>query len=395
MNHLLLRNLRPLGGAPLDVLCAGSRIAAIGPDLAAPPGAAIEDGQGALLLPGLIEGHCHLDKTLWGRPWWVNTNPPTREARIANEKRLRGSLGKDAYADARRLAEAELANGTTRLRTHVDIDEACRLSHVEGLLRLRADMADRLEIQLVAFPQSGIKRTPGAEEWLDEALRMGCDLVGGIDPSAIDRDPVGHLDAVFRLAERHARPVDIHLHEPHELGAFSLELIAERTKALGLAGRVTVSHGFCLGEVPAARSDQLLSLLAERGIALCTSAPAGSAVPPLERAVELGVTVFAGNDDIRDTWMPFGHPDMLERAMFVAMKNNLRSDAGLELAFGTVTTAAAKGAGFADHGLAPGCRADLVLVEAETLAHAVVERPVRRLVIAQGRVAARDGRLLN
>ncbi|MBY0337952.1 MAG: amidohydrolase family protein [Acetobacteraceae bacterium] len=392
-HHLLLRNIRPLGGDAVDMLCEGTRIAVIGANLAAPEGCAVEEGHGALLLPGLIEGHCHLDKALWGMPWWVNENPPHREARIANEKKLRRPLGKEPYRDARALAEAELANGTTRLRTHVDIDEECRLSHVEALLRLRADMADRLEIQLVAFPQSGIVRTPGAEGWLDEAMRMGCDVVGGIDPSVIDRDPVRHLDAVFRLAERHGKPVDIHLHEPHELGAFSLELMAERTRALGLQGRVTVSHGFCLGDVPAARGDQLLAMLAESGIAICTSAPAGSNVPPLERAAALGVTVFAGNDNIRDTWMPFGHPDMLERAMFVAMKNNLRSDRGLELAFGTVGAQAAKGAGFSDYGLAPGARADLVLVEAETLGHAVVERPVRRLVVAQGRVVARDGRL--
>jgi len=391
---LLLRDVRPMGGAALDVLCEGGRIAALAPARAAPPLAApgateVVEGGGALLLPGLVEGHCHLDKTLWGRPWWVNANAPSREARIANEKRLRGPLGMDPVREGGALLAAHLAAGTTRLRSHVDVDEESRLRHVEALLGLRETWRGRVEVQLVAFPQSGIVRTPGCEAWLDEALRLGCDAVGGIDPSEVDRDPVRHLDLVFGLAARHAKPVDIHLHEPGELGAFALSLIVERTQALGMAGRVVVSHGFCLGEVPAARADALLSMLAEAGVALCTSAPAGSAVPPLLRARALGVTVFAGNDNIRDTWSPYGAPDMLERAMFVGMRNSLRSDAGLGTAFDAVTASAARGCGFEGHGLAVGDRADLVLVEAETVAEAVVTHPPRRLVVSHGRIAHR------
>jgi cytosine deaminase len=391
MSALLIRDIRPLGAAPADVLCEAGRIAALGPSLAPPPGAMVEEGGGALLLPGLIEGHCHLDKTLWGRPWYANTNPPTREARIANEKRARGALGMDAAREGRALAEAHLAAGTTRLRSHVDIDETTGLRNVEALLGLREAMAGRIEIQLVAFPQSGILRTSGCESSLDAALRLGCDAVGGMDPSIVDRDPVRHLDIVFALAERHGKPVDIHLHEPHELGAFALELITERSRALGMRGRVTVSHGFCLGEVPAPRSDALLALLAEAGVALCTSAPAYSAVPPLARARELGVTVFAGNDNIRDTWSPYGQPDMLDRAMQVGSRNAFRRDADLALAFETVTAAAAKGCGFEGHGLAVGDRADLVLVAAKTLAEAIVARPPRALVVSRGAIVSRAG----
>lgn len=389
MNALLLRDVRPVGGVPTDVLCEGGRIAALGPALAAPPGAEVIEGANALLLPGLIEGHCHLDKTLWGRPWWVNATGPTREDRIASEKAVRRSLGMDAAREGAALLAAHLANGTTRLRSHVDVDvdvdEEARLSHVEALLALREAWAGRVAIQLVAFPQSGTLRTPGCEAWLDEALRLGCDAVGGLDPSRIDRDPAAHVRIVFGLAERHGKPVDIHLHEPHELGAFALELIVDHTNALGMAGRVTVSHGFCLGELPAARADALLAMLAEAGVALCTSAPAGSPVPPLARARELGVTVFAGNDNIRDTWSPYGAPDMLERAMFVGLRNNLRSDAGVGMAFETVAGAAARGCGFAGYGLEVGDRADLVLMGAETLAEAVVARPPRRLVVSGGR----------
>ncbi len=375
-----------MGGTPVDVHIADGRIAQLVPTM--------HEGLAPILLPGLVEGHCHLDKTLWGRPWWRNEVGPLLRHRIENEKAVRKSLGMDATREGRALCLAHLAAGTTRLRSHVDIDEESRLGHVEKLLELRKSLDGVMEIQLVAFPQSGILRTPGAEEWLDEALRMGCDVVGGLDPSMIDRDPVRHLDIVFRLAERHGKPVDIHLHEPHELGAFSMELIAERTRAIGAQGRVTISHGFALGDVPAPRADALLTMLAEAGVAVCTSAPPSRATPPLRRARELGVTLFAGNDNIRDTWNPYNAPDMLARAAMVGLKYELRRDEEVEWALAAVTTEAAKGCGFAGYGLEVGAQADLVVVEAESVAEAVVIRKPAKLVISQGREVARDGAVL-
>lgn len=375
---MIIRHVRPMGGAPADIAVEEGRIAAITPSAA--------QGPSLLALPGLVEGHCHLDKTLWGRPWYRNEVGPQRRDRISNEKASRERLGMDPAREGRALCLAHLRAGTTRLRSHVDIDEQCRLRHVEALLGLREELRGRMEIQLVAFPQSGF--LPGCEEWMDEALRLGCDAVGGIDPSAVDRDPVRHLDAVFRLAERHGKPVDIHLHEPGELGAFAMELIAERTAALSMAGRVVISHGFALGDLAGARADALLAMLAKAGVALCTSAPPGTLTPSLRRAREEGVTLFAGNDNIRDTWSPYNAPDMLARAAQVGLKNNLRRDDEVEWALETVTTETAKGCGFADYGLAIGARADVVLLHAETLAEAVVSgRPPVR-VVSHGREVA-------
>ena len=361
---MILEHVSPLGGAPVDIHVAEGRIAALIPSTAT--------GTPRLLLPGLVEGHCHLDKTLWGRPWWRNDVGPSLLDRINNEKATRRAIGMDAAREGRALCEAHLANGTTRLRSHVDVDEESRLTHVDALLGLREAMRGRMDIQLVAFPQSGILRTPGVEEWLDEALRLGCDALGGLDPSLIDRDPVRHLDIVFKLAERHAKPVDIHLHEAGELGAFSMELIAERALALGMQGRVVISHGFALGDVAPPRADALLALLAEAGVALCTSVPPSRAVPPLRRARELGVTLFAGNDNIRDTWSPHNAPNMLARAAMVALKYELRRDEDVALALDCVTFAGGRACGFADYGITIGARADLVVLEASCVAEAVV-----------------------
>jgi cytosine deaminase len=391
---LLLRNVRPLGDAAVDLLVQDGRIAALGPALAAVADCEVEEGGGALLLPGLVEGHTHLDKTLWGLDWYRNEVGPRLVDRIDNERAFRRDSGHDAAAQSRALAKAFLALGTTRLRTHVDIDTEAGLRHLEGVLRTRDAMQDVQQIQIVAFPQSGLLGRPGTAELLDQALARGADVLGGLDPCAIDGDPVHSLDLLFEIAQRHGRPLDIHLHEPGAMGAFSLELILDRTAALGLQGRVAISHGFCLGDLPERDCEALLARMAKLGVALITSAPAARAVPPLLACRRAGVTVLGGNDGIRDTWSPYGSPDMLERAMLIGLRYNLRRDDELAVALDCVTEAGARGCGFGAYGLAPGCRADLVLVEAQTVAQAVVARPPRRLVVSGGRVVAREGVLL-
>lgn len=392
MTDLLLRNVRPMGGAATDILVLDGHIAAPG---AAPAGVAVEDGQGMLLLPGFVEGHTHLDKTTFHQPdWLVNTVGPRIIDKIDTEREWRARTGHDAGAASLAMARAFLAAGTTRIRSHVDVDTEAGTRHVERVLETRAAMQGVQEIQIVAFPQSGILGRQGTEAALDAALAMGADIVGGLDPCAIERDPVKHLNIVFGLAEKHAKPVDIHLHEQGSMGAFSLELILERTRALSMQGKVVVSHAFCLGDIPERERDALLVQMAALGVAIATTAPASRPVPLVAPCLAAGVTIFGGNDGIRDTWTPYGSPDMLERAMLIGLRNNFRRDDEVALAFDCVSGAGAAGCGFAENGLEDGARADLVLVEARSLAEAVVARPPRKLVVAGGRVVVRDGALL-
>jgi cytosine deaminase len=394
MDSLLIRDVRPLGGEVLDVRVEAGRFAAFGRDLAVPADCAVEEGGGALLLPGLVEAHAHLDKTMWGLPWYRNEVGPLLTDRIANERAFRAASGHDAGTQSLGLARAFLANGTTRLRTHVDIDTEAGLRHLDGVLATRDTLSDLLEIQVVAFPQSGLLCRPGTAELLDQALREGADALGGLDPHAIDGDAAASLDLLFALAQRHDRPLDIHLHEGGEQGASTLHLILDRVEALGMQGRVAISHCFCLGDVEAAQRDRLLARMARLRVAVITTGTASRPVPQLAACRAAGVLVAGGNDGIRDTWTPYGLPDMLERAMLIGLRNNLRRDDEIGWALSTVTTDAASVCGFADYGLAPGCRADFVLVRARTVAEAVVARPPRQCVVARGRVVAREGRLV-
>ncbi len=394
MGDLLVRDVRPMNAAPCDVLVRNGRIHAMGPSLPADATAVVEEGHGALLLPGLVEAHTHLDKTLWGMPWYRNDVGSRITDRIENERRWRAGTGHDAGAQSLALAQAFLAQGTTRLRTHVDIDTDAGLKHLDGVLATRETLRDRMDIQIVAFPQSGLLCRPGTAELVDQALRNGADVLGGLDPQDIDGDAVASLDLLFALAERHAKPLDIHLHEGGLPGANTLHLVLDRVEALGMQGRVAISHCFCLGDVEAAERDRLLSRMARLGVAVITTGSASRRVPQLSVCRAAGVLVAGGNDGIRDTWTPYGMPDMLERAMLIGLRNNLRRDEELGWALATVTADAATVCGFAGYGLAPGCRADFVLVQARNTEEAVVARPPRLCVVARGRVVAREGRLV-
>lgn len=388
MSRLVVRNVRPLGGAPTDVVIADGRFAAIGP---APPGGASLDGAGMLMLPGLIESHAHIDKTLWGEPWRPNTAGPTIPDMIANEQAVLRTVTTPTATRAEALVRHYVAMGTTRIRTHVDVDPETGLSSVEALLDLRERLRGLVDIELVAFPQRGMLITPGTAELMDQAIALGVETIGGIDPAGIDRDPIRHLETIFAIAERRGCAIDIHLHDGGELGAWQIERILDFVGATGLEGRAMISHAYCLGELPPARQEAIGRRLADRRVALMTTAPSDSALPPVPLLRALGVVVCLGNDGIRDAWSPFGNGDMLERAMLLAYRFYLAKDAELDAALACVTTDAARALGLADYGLGVGHPADFVLLRAETVGDAIVARPPRALVVKRGRVVARDG----
>jgi cytosine/adenosine deaminase-related metal-dependent hydrolase len=376
-----------------DVLLQNGKIAAFDPPTV-PPDAIRIDGSAQLLLPGLVEAHTHLDKTLWGMGWHPNTAGPRLIDKIENERRVRREIGIDPARQSERQVRLSVAKGTTHFRTHVDVDTECGLSGVEGVMRTRDKYKDVVDIEIVAFPQSGMLVRPGTREILDQALAMGADVVGGLDPCAIDRDPRQHLDIVFELAERHGKPVDIHLHEPAELGGFSMELIIERTRALGMQGRVTISHAFCLGMTDRVYARQLMEQLAKEQIGVMTHGAPSRPVPLIAECYEMGIVVCAGSDGIRDSWGPYGNGDMLERAMILGLRNNFRRDDEVEMALDVCTYGGAKVMRRDGYGLEVGCDADLVLLTAEAAAHAVVERPAERTVFKRGAIVARDDEVL-
>jgi cytosine deaminase len=394
MPDVLLRGGRLWGrDEAADVLVSDGVISAIGRGLDAPDADAV-DLAGRLILPGLVEAHCHLDKTLFGGDWVPHSAGDALADRIANDRRRRAELGIPNPDHITALLEQMVAAGTTHVRSHTDIDPEVGLAGVEAVRAAVARLDGRVDVELVAFPQHGLLANPGTAELLEEALRQGVETVGGIDPAGFDRDPVGHLDILFDLAGRYGAGIDIHLHDPGELGAWELDLIAERTRDTGLGGRVTVSHAYGFSQLDAPHQEPLIEQLADAGVHLVTAAVYSFPVPPLKRLRAAGVNVACGHDGICDLWGPYGSGDMLERAMHVAYRNTFRRDEDIELALEAATYGGARVLGLERYGLDVGAVADLVVVAARTPAEAVVTRPPRDLVLKAGRPVARGGRLV-
>lgn len=394
--ELLVQNVRKLGGEQFDLLVRDGQFVAIGEQLAATdPDAQVIDGNGRLLFPGFVDAHTHMDKTLIGMAWYRNEVGPSLLDKIENERRLRMEQGIDSHQQSSRHARIAVATGTTHIRTFVDIDTEVKLGGFEGVLKTREDFKGALDIQIVAFPQSGMLVRPGTVELMEESLRNGADVVGGLDPSSIDRDPARHLDVIFELAQKYDVDVDIHLHEPGELGAFSVELIAERTRALGMQGRVVISHALCLGTIEDSYLDRLIELLLENQITIMSHGPSGlRPAPSVMRLRNAGVAMCTGNDGIRDAWGPLNMPDMLLRSFIIAYRNNLRRDDEIEEVLDIATYGGARVIGDDAYGLEVGNKADFVLVDGETHVEAVIERPARWLVVKGGRIVAREGECL-
>lgn len=345
-----------------------------------------------VLFPRFVEAHVHLDKVLLGSKWYEHTGGGSIPELVAAESRfLAGPDVEPVAVRAARLIERLVGNGVGTIRSHVDISAASGLTHLVPLLELRERYHDVVDLSFVAFPQEGILASPGTAELLDEALRLGADVVGGLDPVGFDGDRDAHLDTVFGLAMRHGKPIDLHVHEFADLGADTLFDIAARTQASGLGGRVAVSHAYCLAMLEDARLGLLLDTLARAGVAIISSVPGMGWCPPFDKLRAAGVTVAFASDNIRDRWAPFGKADPLERAHMAAYMSGWWGDDELLGSLEGVGADAARAIGREPPSLASGARADFVLVPALCAQEALVEQPSGRIVVVEGSVIAGSG----
>jgi len=375
-----------------DIHVENGRITSIEPAGSATATAEVVDIAGELLVPGFVEGHIHLDTSFYGDKWMPHrpcTNGFDVHERVAFQAE---NMAAAAPMDKRARDQLDLciANGTLSMRSHVMVDGSVGLKSLETILAVREDYRDVIDIQLVAFPQSGILRSPGTPALLDEAIGLGADLVGGLDPASFDRDVNGHLDVVFGVAEKHGVDVDIHLHDAGSIGAFTIEEICARTVALGMQGHVAISHAYGLGDLGADPARKIAGIIAKSGVSIMTNAPGNHNFPPVALLRQEGVTVFSGSDNIRDSWWPYGDGDMLHRAEIIGYRSGFYTDEDLKAAFDIVTSESAKALRIEDYGIKVGGRADFVTLAAANIPEAVVSLPRARRVFKLGRLIETD-----
>ncbi|MEU8635142.1 amidohydrolase family protein [Amycolatopsis sp. NPDC048633] len=395
---MVIRDVRPWGGERSDVELAGDRIAAVRPHDPAASVATVE-GRGRLLFPAFSDVHVHLDSTRIGLPFRPHTGGPGVVAMMTNDRENWRTAEVPLPSRVAGTLERMIAHGTTRVRSYAQVDVDCGLEKLDAVLAAREKFAAQAEVHVMAFAQAGILREPGTLDVLDAAMRSGATVIGGIDPCTLDKDPKGHLDAVFGLAEKHQAEIDIHLHEPGHLGLFSTDLVLERVRALDMRGKVTMSHAYDLGSISESVSRRVIDDFAELDIAMTTVAPSAAGQLSLLDLVSAGVRIGLGEDGQRDYWSPYGNCDLLDRTWQLAFTRGFRRDSHVELALAVATMGGAsimshdvpRLAGLDDRpGLAVGDRADLVLVDGETPTSAVMDRGRDRTVLHDGVVVA-DG----
>lgn len=395
MMKTIFTNAKLSDGALHDIHVENGRITGIQATTASPASGNVIDIAGDLLVPGFVEGHIHLDTSFYGGKW-----VPHRPCTNGFDVHERVAFQADNMAKAEPMAERAIkqlelcvSHGTLQMRSHVMVDASVGLKSLETIMAVKEKYKDIIDIQLVAFPQSGILKSPGTPELLDEAIGLGADLIGGLDPASFDRDVSAHLDVVFGIAEKRGVDADIHLHEGGSMGAFTIEEICARTEALGMQGHVSISHAYGLGDLAPDAARKIAAKIARSGISIMTNAPGHHTFPPVALLRSEGVNVFSGSDNIRDSWWPYGDGDMLRRAEIIGYRSGFFTDAELQAAFDIVTIAGAKALRLEDYGIEIGAKADFVAIAAEHIPEAVVGFPGNRKVFKEGRLVAEGGKI--
>ncbi|MHC1479520.1 cytosine deaminase [Frateuria aurantia] len=400
MLDLLLHNARLPTGQVVDIAIDQGRIRGIEPHLAAEAHRRI-DLDGWLVSPPFVDSHFHLDSALTAGQPRHNLSGTLLEG-IAIWSELKPTLDEEQiYGRARRLCEMAIAQGNLAIRSHVDTSDP-RLTAVRALLRLRDDMRSWLDIQLIAFPQDGYLRLPAGRRQLQAALDLGLDGVGGIPHfERTATEGATSIAELCRLAAERGLPVDMHCDETDDPSSRHIETLAAETIRHGLQGRVTGSHLTSMHSMDNAYAGKLLGLMQQAEVHAIAnplinitlqgrydSYPRRRGMTRVKELLAAGLRVGFGHDCVMDPWYRLGSHDMLEVASMGAHVGHLTGESELLDCYRAVTEHPAAILGLPDYGLAPGCRADLVVLQARDPIEAIRLRPARLYVIRGGRVIA-------
>ncbi|MDX6327419.1 MAG: cytosine/creatinine deaminase [Nocardioidaceae bacterium] len=389
-------------GEVVNLHLDGGQVASVGQGAGA---VALEqvDADGGLLLPAFIDTHVHLDKVLT-RDGAVQPDG-TLEGAIAVGQQVKRSYTVDnVRGRARAVIHSSVMTGTTRLRSHVDVDSIAGLVALKGVLAAARDCAYIAEVTTVAFPQEGILRDPGTAELMVEAMRAGADVVGGMPHwERTEDDQREHVRICFDIAEQFDADVDMHVDETDDGSVRTLEMVVAETVDRGWQGRVTAGHACALPASDHTYSERVIAACAEAGVTVVANPMTNLVLQgradhglirrgttSIRELLAAGVNVAFGQDCISDAFTPFGRGDMLEVAMMSAHVAHLTSQQELDVVLAGVTTSPAKSWRIGDrYGVQRGARADLQLYAASTWPEVLRRQDPPTHVWHSGRLVAR------
>jgi cytosine/creatinine deaminase len=389
--ELVLRNARVEDGALQDIALEAGKIVAMA-DKLEDSGQVERNLEGRVVLPGFVEAHCHIDKTLTIDR--VENASGTLMEAIINWVAFKPNLTRDDYlARGRRALLIALRAGTTNLRTHVDVDANGNLA-LESVLELKQEFAGHVDMQIVALGGPGVNDAEFSA--MQNALEIGADTVGGCP--AIRSDPKAEIVRALELAERFGKPVDLHVDENENPESLSLETLAEETIARGLEGRVTAGHCCSIAFADERTAVRVVEKVARARINIvtlpaCNLVLQGRKLNPTPRGLtrvkqllEAGVNVVTGTDNVQDPFQPLGNYDLLAASNLTALAAHMTGRAQMLETLEMSTTRAAKVLGLEHHGLRVGCNADLVVIDAQSRFEALAQVSTNRMVIKAGKI---------
>jgi cytosine/creatinine deaminase len=406
---LILRNACIGGREPLlfDIAVAGGRIAEVAPSISAD--APAEDLGGRLVIPGFVETHIHLDKScILDRCQLREGTLGEAIAQVAAAKR--GFSEDDVYQRGQQTLEKAILQGTTRMRTHVEVDPRIGLKGFHAIRRLKQDYAWAIDLEICAFPQEGLINDPGTEKLLIEACTQGAEVVGGCPYT--DSDPHGHIARIFAIAQKFDRDVDFHLDFDLDPSRMNLEEVCRQTVAAGWGGRVAVGHVTKLSALAPDRFAAMAGRIADAGVAVTVlpatdlylmgrdrdhNVPRG--VTAAHRLLDRGVVCSIASNNVLNPFTPFGDCSLIRMANLYANVAQIGSRDALGQCFDMVTALPAKLMNLGDYGIAAGNPADFVVLDCKDRSDAVAEiaRPLfgikngRRTFICPPPQLLRDG----
>jgi cytosine/creatinine deaminase len=398
MLDLLITNATlPDGRREMSLAVQGGRIVELAAGLQAAAAETL-DAQGLLITPPFVDAHFHMDATLsYGLPR-INQSGTLLEG-IALWGELKPQLTEQALVE-RALAYCDwaVARGLLAIRSHVDVCDP-RLLAVRALLEVKRRVAPYLELQLVAFPQDGVLRSPGAMAQLEEALKLGVDVVGGIPHfERTMAEGAASVRLLCELAARHDKAVDMHCDESDDPLSRHVETLAFETQRLGLQGRVTGSHLTSMHSMDNYYVSKLLPLMAEARLHVVANPlinitlqgrhdtyPKRRGMTRVPELMAAGLNVAFGQDCVMDPWYSLGSGDMLEVAHMGLHVAQMTSQAGMRQCFDAVTVNPARILGLEGYGLEAGCKADFVWLQARDPVEAIRLRATRLAVYRGGR----------
>lgn len=401
---LVIRQTRIRDDQPLvDIAIKNQRIVAIEPFIDE-AGATEIDAGGRAAVPGFVEPHVHLEKAL------LHRRLPPRHGTLEEAIRVTGILkSKQERADvldrSRQVLDMAVANGTTAMRAHPDVDPIQGLIGVETALELKQEYADLLDLQVVAFPQEGLLKTAGALDLMQHALALGADVVGGCPYNELSWDDTrAHIDRVFTLAQRHNRDIDLHADfadDTSDQRFAATAYIAEKTIATGWQGRVALGHVTSLGALDQEQLAPIIDKLREADISIVTLpatdvylggrkdvANQRRGLTPVRALSAGGVNVAYSSNNVRNAFTPFGKADPLQIGNLLAhlIQYGTPEHQAEILRMGTDNAARVLGISH-DYGIAVGKQADIVILDTYLVADALLDIPARLWVVKRGRIS--------